>query len=60
MYIYNTEVKFVANFVTPKFYSRELEDLQRIDVDDTIKRLTNEEEKIPKELYRWPLLTSHT
>ncbi|XP_046823169.1 uncharacterized protein LOC124426017 [Vespa crabro] len=49
-----------ANFVTPKFYSREFEDLQKIDVDDTIKRLTNEEEKIPKEVYRWPLLTSHT
>ncbi|XP_014607339.1 PREDICTED: uncharacterized protein LOC106788521 [Polistes canadensis] len=52
--------KINANFVTPKFYSREHENLQNLDLEETIKRITKEDEKIPKGIYRWPLLTSHT
>ncbi|XP_015186513.1 PREDICTED: uncharacterized protein LOC107071759 [Polistes dominula] len=56
----NGILNFTANFVTPKFYSRENENLKNLDLDDTIKRIKKEDEKIPKGIYRWPLLTSHT
>ena len=31
-------VVFVANFITPKFYSREMESARRVDVSDTAKK----------------------
>ncbi|XP_077270816.1 uncharacterized protein LOC143902009 [Temnothorax americanus] len=49
-----------ADFVTPKFYSRGLEDARNADVSDALERLAAEEDKNPRKLYQSPLLTSHT
>ncbi|XP_050453122.1 uncharacterized protein LOC126852390 [Cataglyphis hispanica] len=49
-----------ANFVTPKFYSRELENDQNADVSDTLERIAAEQDRNPRNLYQTPLLTSHT
>ncbi|KYQ59063.1 S-phase kinase-associated protein 2 [Trachymyrmex zeteki] len=49
-----------ADFVTPKFYSRELEDPRNADVSDTLERLATEQDRKPRNLYQLPLLTSHT
>ncbi|KYN07750.1 S-phase kinase-associated protein 2 [Cyphomyrmex costatus] len=49
-----------ADLVTPKFYSRELEDAQNADVSDTLERLATEQDRKPRNLYQSPLLTSHT
>ncbi|XP_012270599.1 uncharacterized protein LOC105694481 [Orussus abietinus] len=48
-----------ANVVTPKFYSREMENMQRVDISETVKEIEKQESKNPKDHYRWPLLTSH-
>lgn len=49
-----------ADLITPKFYSRELEDARNADVSDTLERLDTEQDKNPRKLYQSPLLTSHT
>ncbi|XP_012525685.1 uncharacterized protein LOC105830726 [Monomorium pharaonis] len=49
-----------VDFVTPKFYSRTLEDARNADVGDTLERLAAEQERSPRRLYQTPLLTSHT
>ncbi|EGI67846.1 hypothetical protein G5I_03572 [Acromyrmex echinatior] len=49
-----------ADFVTPKFYSRELEDARNADVSDMLEKLATEQDKKPRNLYQLPLLTSHT
>lgn len=49
-----------ADFVTPKFYSRELEDAQNADVSDTAKKIAAVENRDPRDIYRLPLLSSHT
>lgn len=51
----------LANFITPKFYSHEIENVQNsTNVEEIVEKLTKEENSDPKECYRWPLLTSHT
>ncbi|XP_012233134.1 uncharacterized protein [Linepithema humile] len=49
-----------ADFVTPKFYSREFEDAQNADISDTLERIATEQDRNPRNLYQSPLLTSHT
>ncbi|XP_014474069.1 PREDICTED: uncharacterized protein LOC106744119 [Dinoponera quadriceps] len=50
-----------ADFVTPKFYSRELEEMQRnADVSETVEKIAAMENKVPRDSHRLPLLTSHT
>ncbi|EZA53353.1 hypothetical protein DMN91_005016 [Ooceraea biroi] len=49
-----------ADFVTPKFYSRELEDTRNANVNDTLERIAAEQKRNPRDLYQSPLLTSHT
>ena len=49
-----------AEFITPKFYSREADCVPGEDVIEEAKEIAKEETKTPKQLYRWPVLTSHT
>ncbi|XP_029169731.1 uncharacterized protein LOC114939561 [Nylanderia fulva] len=49
-----------ADFVTPKFYSREFEDARNADVNDTLERIAAEQDGNPRRLYQSPFLTSHT
>ncbi|KAH0946845.1 hypothetical protein HN011_008571 [Eciton burchellii] len=53
-------LKTNADFVTPKFYSRELEDTRNANVSDTLGRIAREQIRNPRDLYQSPLLTSHT
>ncbi|XP_015586423.1 uncharacterized protein LOC107263582 [Cephus cinctus] len=52
--------KITASYITPKFYSREMEKWADVDVSNTVQEIEREDNKKPKDPYRWPLLTSHT
>ncbi|XP_066597324.1 uncharacterized protein [Prorops nasuta] len=49
-----------ADSVAWKFYSRQTEPVKNLDVRETAIKIAKEENKMPKDKYRWPLLTSHT
>ncbi|XP_043462974.1 uncharacterized protein LOC122499008 [Leptopilina heterotoma] len=51
--------KINAEFITPKFYSREMDCTPSENVIEEAKEIAKEEFKTPKKLYRWPVLTSH-
>ncbi|XP_046423971.1 uncharacterized protein [Neodiprion pinetum] len=52
--------KTTANVLTPKFYSRDAEPCDSPEISQTVAKITEEEQRVPKTVHRWPLLTSHT
>lgn len=51
-------IKFVATFITPKFYSRGSDEDQSDSVKEMVKMRVDREGKGPRELHRSPLLNS--
>lgn len=52
-------IKFPGDFITPKFYSREIyQDLTIDDVIDKVNARIEQERKGPRDLYRYPILSS--
>ncbi|XP_076238973.1 uncharacterized protein LOC143182095 [Calliopsis andreniformis] len=44
--------------ITPKFYSKEYEDVNHLDASEALERATSKEKKSSEDVRRWPLLTS--
>ena len=57
-YIISKKKLFAADFITPKFYSKEVETKKNYDVGDRVKAMIKKDNEKPRDLYRWPLLSS--